>query len=85
MATCTPSPPQISGARTPTPSRLSAGSIRQSLLFSFLLHLVIGRGGEQINKIQQDSGCKVQISPGMSEPDVCQNGCWAGAELFALE
>ena len=25
---------------------------------------VIGRGGEQINKIQQDSGCKVQISPG---------------------
>lgn len=27
---------------------------------------VIGRGGEQINKIQQDSGCKVQISPGMA-------------------
>lgn len=25
---------------------------------------VIGRGGEQINKIQQDSGCKVQIAPG---------------------
>uniref|UniRef100_A0A8C4TAW1 KH-type splicing regulatory protein n=1 Tax=Erpetoichthys calabaricus TaxID=27687 RepID=A0A8C4TAW1_ERPCA len=24
---------------------------------------VIGRGGEQINKIQQDSGCKVQIAP----------------------
>ncbi len=27
---------------------------------------VIGRGGEQINKIQQDSGCKVQIAPGES-------------------
>lgn len=26
--------------------------------------LVIGRGGEQINKIQQDSGCKVQIAHG---------------------
>lgn len=25
---------------------------------------VIGRGGEQINKIQQESGCKVQIAPG---------------------
>lgn len=25
---------------------------------------VIGRGGEQINKIQQDSGCKVQIAHG---------------------
>ncbi|KAJ8345836.1 hypothetical protein SKAU_G00300290, partial [Synaphobranchus kaupii] len=28
-----------------------------------MVGLVIGRGGEQINKIQQDSGCKVQISP----------------------
>uniref|UniRef100_A0A8C9Y7X3 KH-type splicing regulatory protein n=1 Tax=Sander lucioperca TaxID=283035 RepID=A0A8C9Y7X3_SANLU len=25
--------------------------------------LIIGRGGEQINKIQQESGCKVQIAP----------------------
>lgn len=31
---------------------------------SLLLSLVIGRGGEQINKIQQDSGCKVQIAHG---------------------
>lgn len=30
----------------------------------FSLSPVIGRGGEQINKIQQDSGCKVQIAPG---------------------
>ncbi|NWT78138.1 FUBP2 protein, partial [Lanius ludovicianus] len=29
-----------------------------------MVGLIIGRGGEQINKIQQDSGCKVQISPG---------------------
>lgn len=29
-----------------------------------LLSSVIGRGGEQINKIQQESGCKVQIAPG---------------------
>lgn len=36
-------------------------SISALLLF---LRPVIGRGGEQINKIQQDSGCKVQISPG---------------------
>ncbi|XP_069460465.1 far upstream element-binding protein 2 isoform X10 [Ambystoma mexicanum] len=28
-----------------------------------MVGLIIGRGGEQINKIQQDSGCKVQISP----------------------
>lgn len=26
--------------------------------------LVIGRGGEHINKIQRDSGCKVQIAHG---------------------
>lgn len=30
------------------------------------LFVVIGRGGEQINKIQQESGCKVQIAPGES-------------------
>lgn len=28
-----------------------------------MVGLIIGRGGEQINKIQQESGCKVQISP----------------------
>lgn len=31
--------------------------------FSFL---VIGRGGEQISRIQQESGCKIQIAPGRS-------------------
>lgn len=33
-----------------------------SLLFFFLQ--VIGRGGEQISRIQQESGCKIQIAPG---------------------
>lgn len=28
---------------------------------------VIGRGGEQISRIQQDSGCKIQIAPGESK------------------
>ncbi|XP_069623393.1 far upstream element-binding protein 2 isoform X2 [Ranitomeya imitator] len=28
-----------------------------------MVGLIIGRGGEQINKIQQESACKVQISP----------------------
>ncbi|KAJ8246228.1 hypothetical protein GJAV_G00265250 [Gymnothorax javanicus] len=28
-----------------------------------MVGLIIGRGGEQINKIQNDSGCKVQIAP----------------------
>uniref|UniRef100_A0A667WVP9 KH-type splicing regulatory protein n=1 Tax=Myripristis murdjan TaxID=586833 RepID=A0A667WVP9_9TELE len=37
----------------------------------------IGRGGEQINKIQQDSGCKVQIAPdsgGLPERSVSLTG-----------
>uniref|UniRef100_A0A8C7CTJ5 KH-type splicing regulatory protein n=1 Tax=Oncorhynchus kisutch TaxID=8019 RepID=A0A8C7CTJ5_ONCKI len=29
-----------------------------------MVGLIIGRGGEQINKIQQESGCKVQIASG---------------------
>ncbi|XP_053574203.1 far upstream element-binding protein 2 isoform X2 [Bombina bombina] len=42
-----------------------------------MVGLIIGRGGEQINKIQQDSGCKVQISPdsgGMPERIVSLTG-----------
>lgn len=27
---------------------------------------VIGRGGEQISRIQAESGCKIQIAPGKS-------------------
>lgn len=47
------------------PLGLSGAGVPSSISAFFLfLHLVIGRGGEQINKIQQDSGCKVQISPG---------------------
>ena len=38
-----------------------------SLKFTYFFNVVaevIGRGGEQINKIQHDSGCKVQIAHG---------------------
>uniref|UniRef100_A0A8C9YAC3 KH-type splicing regulatory protein n=1 Tax=Sander lucioperca TaxID=283035 RepID=A0A8C9YAC3_SANLU len=47
---------------------LSAQSPRSTVAW-VVLHLcvaldkIIGRGGEQINKIQQESGCKVQIAP----------------------
>lgn len=27
--------------------------------------IVIGRGGEQISRLQQESGCKIQIASGM--------------------
>lgn len=43
-----------------------SASLPPSISALLFLHPVIGRGGEQINKIQQDSGCKVQISPGRS-------------------
>nr|XP_057921221.1 far upstream element-binding protein 2 [Doryrhamphus excisus]XP_057921222.1 far upstream element-binding protein 2 [Doryrhamphus excisus] len=42
-----------------------------------MVGLIIGRGGEQINKIQQDSGCKVQIahdSAGLAERSVSLTG-----------
>ncbi|XP_048870723.1 LOW QUALITY PROTEIN: far upstream element-binding protein 2 [Brienomyrus brachyistius] len=42
-----------------------------------MVGLIIGRGGEQINKIQQDSGCKVQIAPesgGLPERSVALTG-----------
>ncbi|KAK2815814.1 hypothetical protein Q5P01_026281 [Channa striata] len=42
-----------------------------------MVGLIIGRGGEQINKIQQDSGCKVQIahdSAGLPERSVSLTG-----------
>uniref|UniRef100_A0A3P8VRL9 KH-type splicing regulatory protein n=1 Tax=Cynoglossus semilaevis TaxID=244447 RepID=A0A3P8VRL9_CYNSE len=42
-----------------------------------MVGLVIGRGGEQINKIQQDSGCKVQIahdSVGLPERGISLTG-----------
>ncbi|XP_031426642.1 far upstream element-binding protein 2 isoform X1 [Clupea harengus] len=42
-----------------------------------MVGLIIGRGGEQINKIQQDSGCKVQIaadSGGQPERSVSLTG-----------
>uniref|UniRef100_A0A3P8NBX2 K Homology domain-containing protein n=1 Tax=Astatotilapia calliptera TaxID=8154 RepID=A0A3P8NBX2_ASTCA len=40
-------------------------------------YFIIGRGGEQINKIQQESGCKVQIAPdsgGLPERNVSLTG-----------
>ncbi|XP_034044637.1 far upstream element-binding protein 2 [Thalassophryne amazonica] len=42
-----------------------------------MVGLIIGRGGEQINKIQQDSGCKVQIAhdnAGLPERSVSLTG-----------
>nr|XP_046262289.1 far upstream element-binding protein 2 [Scatophagus argus] len=42
-----------------------------------MVGLIIGRGGEQINKIQQESGCKVQIahdSAGLPERSVSLTG-----------
>uniref|UniRef100_A0A3P9DBR9 KH-type splicing regulatory protein n=1 Tax=Maylandia zebra TaxID=106582 RepID=A0A3P9DBR9_9CICH len=42
-----------------------------------MVGLIIGRGGEQINKIQQESGCKVQIAPdsgGLPERNVSLTG-----------
>lgn len=32
--------------------------------YFFLFFVVIGRGGEQISRLQQESGCKIQIAPG---------------------
>uniref|UniRef100_G1TJG3 K Homology domain-containing protein n=1 Tax=Oryctolagus cuniculus TaxID=9986 RepID=G1TJG3_RABIT len=63
-------------AGTPALVGLPPCSLSQSWFLSFL-HPVIGRGGEQINKIQQDSGCKVQISPdsgGLPERSVSLTG-----------
>lgn len=34
------------------------------MFFSIFFLQVIGRGGEQISRIQQESGCKIQIAPG---------------------
>uniref|UniRef100_A0A4W5PTN4 KH-type splicing regulatory protein n=1 Tax=Hucho hucho TaxID=62062 RepID=A0A4W5PTN4_9TELE len=56
-----------------------------------MVGLIIGRGGEQINKIQQDSGCKVQIAPdsgGMPERSVSLTGnpdAIAKAKMFLDE
>ena len=40
-----------------------------TLFFFFFFNIVIGRGGEQISRLQQESGCKIQIAPGK----IC---CW---------
>uniref|UniRef100_A0A671NFL4 Far upstream element-binding protein 1-like n=1 Tax=Sinocyclocheilus anshuiensis TaxID=1608454 RepID=A0A671NFL4_9TELE len=42
-----------------------------------MVGFIIGRGGEQISRIQQDSGCKIQISPdsgGMPDRSVTLTG-----------
>lgn len=38
-------------------------SVKYLKVTHFLL-VVIGRGGEQISRLQQESGCKIQIAPG---------------------
>nr|XP_015204760.1 PREDICTED: far upstream element-binding protein 2 isoform X2 [Lepisosteus oculatus] len=49
---------QLEDAEQPDSKKMASQSERDSSSA-----LLIGRGGEQINKIQQDSGCKVQIAP----------------------
>ncbi|KAM9792642.1 far upstream element-binding protein 2 [Neosynchiropus ocellatus] len=62
---------------------LSQQSVRSSTMTEecrvpdSMVGLIIGRGGEQINKIQQDSGCKVQIahdSAGLPERSISLTG-----------
>ena len=36
---------------------------------------VIGRGGEQINKLQSETGAKIQVAPGKPKNSVCE-GCF---------
>ena len=46
-----------------------AHEIRCTLGVNFILPLsVIGRGGEMINKLQSESGARIQVAPGKS--------CW---------
>ncbi|OCT90508.1 hypothetical protein XELAEV_18019123mg [Xenopus laevis] len=75
-----PNPPQLAPVHPPRSSSMT----EEYRVPDGMVGLIIGRGGEQINKIQQESGCKVQISPdsgGMPErvvsltgsPDAVQN------------
>ena len=34
-------------------------------MMDLCIFLVIGKGGEQITRLQAESGCKVQIAPGL--------------------
>lgn len=47
-----------------TESHKSLFVLLDNLCKMFSLLLVIGRGGEQISRLQQESGCKIQIAPG---------------------
>uniref|UniRef100_A0A5F8GS92 Far upstream element binding protein 1 n=1 Tax=Monodelphis domestica TaxID=13616 RepID=A0A5F8GS92_MONDO len=44
-------------------TKLGQHFVTESSTPDFLFLLVIGRGGEQISRIQQESGCKIQIAP----------------------
>lgn len=60
-------------------------SLFPPFIFFSCLVLVIGRGGEQINKIQQDSGCKVQIAAGKNDVlEVVRGGCAEQATMDVL-
>uniref|UniRef100_A0A670KL38 K Homology domain-containing protein n=1 Tax=Podarcis muralis TaxID=64176 RepID=A0A670KL38_PODMU len=68
-----PPPPQLGPIHPPPRSTVT----EEYRVPDGMVGLIIGRGGEQINKIQQDSGCKVQISPdsgGMPERSVSLTG-----------
>ncbi|ETE71261.1 Far upstream element-binding protein 2, partial [Ophiophagus hannah] len=68
-----PPPPQLGPIHPPSRSTVT----EEYRVPDGMVGLIIGRGGEQINKIQQDSGCKVQISPdsgGLPERSVSLTG-----------
>ncbi|XP_077185954.1 far upstream element-binding protein 2 isoform X4 [Paroedura picta] len=68
-----PPPPQLGPIHPPPRSTVT----EEYRVPDGMVGLIIGRGGEQINKIQQDSGCKVQISPdsgGLPERSVSLTG-----------
>ncbi|XP_046895071.1 far upstream element-binding protein 2-like isoform X1 [Hypomesus transpacificus] len=67
---------QLAALAQQSSSRPSSTSEEYSVPDS-MVGLIIGRGGEQINKIQQESGCKVQIAPdsgGLPERSVSLTG-----------
>ena len=41
-----------------------SSNVSHILNCSIFLLLVIGRGGEQINKLQSETGAKIQVAPG---------------------
>jgi hypothetical protein len=49
------------------------------------LWTVIGRGGETINRLQNESGCRIQVSQGMSRTAILALGTRPTACLHPLD